>query len=137
MSTMLTESFILATQGSEKTPVSSSSKDVGIYMHQFRPTSTPRSTFKKSSTGTNGLAVTPSHVFAGQSGKAVVHVYSRLKHNQEATVPFPDRIHCITTAGGVNGEVLVLGTEGGRLLLWEVCLGRSFKSFLFLILIIM
>lgn len=60
------------------------------------------------------------HVFAAQAGTAVVHVYSREKGgNQEATAHFPDRISSIALAGG---DILVLGTEGGRLFLWEVCI---------------
>lgn len=59
-------------------------------------------------------------MFAAQSEKAIVHVYSREKGNQEATVPFPERIRSLAVAGGKNGDILVLGTEGGRLILWEV-----------------
>ena len=60
-------------------------------------------------------------VFADQSEKAKLHVYSREKGNQEATVPFPERIRSIAVAGSKNGDIVVLGTEGGRLILWEVC----------------
>lgn len=66
-----------------------------------------------------------SHVFAAQAEKAIVHIYSREKGNQEATVPFPERIRSIALAGGQNGDILVLGTEGGRLILWEVCHGQD------------
>ena len=33
-------------------------------------------------------------------------------------MPFPERVRSIAITGG--GGVLVLGTEGGRLILWEV-----------------
>lgn len=120
---MLSESLVASVLGSAKTQTSSTLKDVGICVQELQPASALRATFKKSSTPPNGLAVTPAHVFAAQTEKAVVHVYSRLRGNQEATVPFPERIRSVAVAGGQNGEVVVLGTEGGRLILWEVSLG--------------
>lgn len=117
---MLSEHFIASTSSSAKTPASASLRDVGICVHELQPAPALRSTFKKSFTAPNCLAVSPSHVFAAQSEKATVHVYSRNKGNQEATIPFPERIRSIAIAGGKNGDVLVLGTEGGRLILWEV-----------------
>ncbi|OJK00725.1 hypothetical protein ASPACDRAFT_27403 [Aspergillus aculeatus ATCC 16872] len=125
---MLSECFIASTVASGKTPASASLRDVGICVHEFQPTLNLRSTFKKSSTAANCLAVSPSHVFAAQSEKAIVHVYSREKGNQEATVPFPERIRSIALAGGKNGDVVVLGTEGGRLILWETCTGRQIAT---------
>ncbi|EAU30892.1 conserved hypothetical protein [Aspergillus terreus NIH2624] len=130
---MLTESFIASTLPSAgKPPPSAALRDVGICIHEFQPAPNLRSTFKKSSTAPNCLAVSPSHVFAAQSEKAIVHVYSREKGNQEATVPFPERIRSIAIAGSKNGDILVLGTEdstgGGRLILWETCTGRQVAS---------
>ncbi|RAK92605.1 ribosomal assembly complex component Ipi3 [Aspergillus costaricaensis CBS 115574] len=122
---MLSECFIASTLASSKAPASATLRDVGVCVHEFQPTLNLRSTFKKSSTAANCLAVSPSHVFAAQSEKAIVHVYSREKGNQEAIVPFPERIRSIAVAGGKNGDVLVLGTEGGRLILWETCTGRQ------------
>jgi pre-rRNA-processing protein IPI3 len=127
---MLTESFIASTLPSAgKPPPSAALRDVGICIHEFQPAPNLRSTFKKSSTAPNCLAVSPSHVFAAQSEKAIVHVYSREKGNQEATVPFPERIRSIAIAGSKNGDILVLGTEdstgGGRLILWEVSIPHS------------
>ncbi|KAL1987719.1 hypothetical protein VTN96DRAFT_2559 [Rasamsonia emersonii] len=125
---MLSESFVASVLASSKTPASSTLKDVGICIHELQPASALRATFKKSSTAPNGLAVTPTHVFAAQADKAVVHVYSRARGNQEATVPFPERIRSAAVAGGPNSEVLVLGTEGGRLILWETCTGRQVST---------
>ncbi|OGM46354.1 ribosomal assembly complex component Ipi3 [Aspergillus bombycis] len=122
---MLSECFIAATLTSGKAPASASLRDVGICVHEFQPSPNLRSTFKKSSTPANCLAVSPSHVYAAQAEKAIVHVYSREKGNQEAVIPFPERIRSIAIAGGKNGDVLVLGTEGGRLILWETCTGRQ------------
>jgi pre-rRNA-processing protein IPI3 len=116
---MISESFIAATLSSAKTPTATL-RDVGICVHEFQPAPQLRSTFKKSSTTPNCLAVSPSHIFAAQADKAVVHVYSREKGNQEALVPFPERIRSIAVVGAKHGDVLVLGTEGGRLILWEV-----------------
>lgn len=106
------------------------SKDVGIYAHTLTPTWAVKSSFKKSSAPVHCLALSESHVFAAQDQKAHVHVYSRARGNQEALVPFQERIRCLALAG----DVLVLGTAEGRLILWEVCLVSSFSnlSFLFL-----
>ncbi|KAL4942229.1 hypothetical protein BDV06DRAFT_212039 [Aspergillus oleicola] len=122
---MLSECFVASTLASAKTPASASLRDVGIFFHELQPSATLRSTLKKSSTAPNCLAVSASHVFAAQSEKAILHVYSREKGNQEATVPFPERISSIVVAGSKNGDIVVLGTEGGRLILWEVCTGRQ------------
>ena len=65
-------------------------------------------------------------MFAAQADKAVVHVYSREKGNQEATVPFPERITCITLA--CDDSVLVLGTAEGRIFWWEIATGRQLTS---------
>jgi pre-rRNA-processing protein IPI3 len=116
---MLSESLVAATLSSAKTPTATL-RDVGICVQEFLPSSQLRSTFKKSSTNSNCLGVSPSHIFAAQAEKAVVHVYSREKGNQEALVPFPQRIHSLAVGGGKYGDVLVLGTEGGGLILWEV-----------------
>ena len=115
---MLTESFIASTLSPEK---QSNSVLAGIHLHDFQPLPAPKSTFKKSSTNTNCLAVSPSHIFAAQADKAVVHVYSRERNNQEAVVPFPEKIHSLALAGELHGAgTLILGTEGGRVILWEV-----------------
>ncbi|OKL62996.1 hypothetical protein UA08_01957 [Talaromyces atroroseus] len=125
---MLSESLIASVLGSAKTQTSSTLKDVGICVQELHPASALRTTFKKSSTPPNALAVTPTHVFAAQSDKSVVHVYNRLRGNQEATVPFPERIRSLAVAGRHNGELLILGTEGGRLILWETCTGRQVST---------
>lgn len=119
---MLSETLIASLIGSTKVQTSSTLKDAGICLQDLQPTSALRTTFKKSSTPPNGLAVTRSHIFAAQVDKSVIHVYNRQKGNQEATVPFPERIRSLAVAGGHNGEILILGTDGGRLILWEVCI---------------
>lgn len=53
-----------------------------------------------------------------------MHVYSREKGNQEAIVPFPERIHSIALAA--QDTILLLGTESGRILAWEVGPRRVF-----------
>ncbi|KAG5922822.1 hypothetical protein E4U42_005241 [Claviceps africana] len=97
------------------------SKDVGIYGHSLTPSWAVKSTFKKSSVPPHCLAVSKAHIFAAQDQKAHVHVYSRLRGNQEALVAFPERIRSLTLAG----DVLILGTSEGRLILWETCTGRQ------------
>ncbi|KAK2758014.1 Pre-rRNA-processing protein ipi3 [Arachnomyces sp. PD_36] len=127
---MLSESFIASVQSSTTNKSSSSTpsslRDVGITIHEYQPAPALRTSFKKSSTAPNCLAVSASHIFAAQTDKAVVNVYNRKKGNQEATVPFPERVRSVAVSSG--GEVLVLGTEGGRLILWEICTGRSVSS---------
>ena len=113
---MLSEQFISAICGGPLSSNTAIAKDVGIYCHTITPTYSIKSVFKKSSAPVNCLAVSETHVFTAQQDKAYVHVYSRLRGNQEAFVAFPERIRCITLAG----NVLVIGTTEGRIMLWEV-----------------
>lgn len=113
---MLSQEFISAICGPPLAANTAVSKDVGIYSHSLTPSHTIKASFKKSSTPVNGLAVSQTHIFAAQDQKAHVHVYSRVRGNQEALVPFPDRIRSLALAG----QVLVLGSAEGRLFLWEV-----------------
>ncbi|MCJ1474579.1 Pre-rRNA-processing protein ipi3 [Lambiella insularis] len=118
---MLTESFIISISGSGKATTGTANKDGGIHIHEYQPFPVLRSSFKKSSTLPNCLAVSASHVFAAQVDKAVIHVYDRERGNQEATVPFPEKISSLALIGQYDGAgILALGTEGGRVLLWEV-----------------
>lgn len=114
---MLTEQFLAAIAGSTK-PNTGVTKDQGIFIHEFQPLAAQRHVFKKSATAQNGIAVSSTHIFAAQTEKAIVHVYSREKSNQEAIVPFPERIHSIALAA--QDTVLLLGAESGRVLAWEV-----------------
>src|SRR4051812_41771016 len=103
---MLTEHFVAAIAASTK-PNTGVTKDAGVFLHEFQPLAAQRHVFKKSASAPCGLAVTSSHIFSAQAGKAVVHVYSREKGNQEAVVPFPERIHSIALA--CKDTVLLLG----------------------------
>lgn len=114
---MLTEQFVAAISGSTK-PNTGITKDQGIFVHEFQPLAAQRHVFKKSATAQNGIAVSSTHIFAAQTEKAIVHVYNREKGNQEAVVPFPERIHSIALAA--QDTVLLLGAESGRVLAWEV-----------------
>lgn len=121
---MLSEEFVSAICGPPLTSNTSIAKDVGAYVHTLSPVYSVKGTFKKNSAPPNCLAVNDNHVFAAQDGKAALHVYSRLRGNQEAYVPLPERIRCLALAG----DVLVLGTAEGRIMLWEVCfLPNSFR----------
>lgn len=113
---MLVEEFYSTLCGPQLTSNTAIAKDVGIYAHTLRPTYSVKSTFKKSSAPPNCLAVSDSHVFTAQHDKGYVHVYSRIRGNQEAFVPFPEKIKCLTFAD----DVLILGTAEGRVMLWEV-----------------
>ena len=126
LANMLKETFVASTLDPEKP---SNTTLAGIHLHDVHPLPSLRSTFKKSSTKTNCLAVSPSHVFAAQADKAVIHVYNRERNNQEAIVPFPERIHSVALAGESDGAgTLILGTEGGRVILWEVRSGPGILS---------
>ena len=119
---MLTEQFVAAISASTK-PNTGVTKDAGLFVHEYQPLAAQRHVFKNSATAPNGIAVSSSHIFAAQSDKAIVHVYSREKGNQEAIVPFPERIHSIALAA--EDTVLLLGTESGRVLAWEVSHGPA------------
>jgi pre-rRNA-processing protein IPI3 len=125
---MLTETFVAATLAANKAPshAPAALKDVGIFLHEFQPQSTLRQGFKKSSSQPSCVAINDSHIFAAQTDKAVVNVYNRERGNQEATVPFPERIHSVAYAQ--RSDILVLGTEGGKLILWELATGRVTNS---------
>lgn len=114
---MLSEAFITSIRGQLKSANTAIAKDVGIYIHELHPTPTQKSTFKKSSTPVNALAANSTHIFAAQAEKAVVHVYSKERGNQEALISFQERIHSLAM---IADEVLVLGTAEGRVILWEV-----------------
>lgn len=118
---MLSEEFVSAICGAPLSSNTSIAKDVGIYGHTLSPSYSVKYNFKKSSAPVNCVAVSDSHVYAAQENKAYVHVYSRIRGNQEAFVAFPERIRCLTLAG----DVLVLGTAEGRLMLWEVRYKRN------------
>jgi pre-rRNA-processing protein IPI3 len=122
---MLAESFITSIYAKPRTASTSIAKDVGIYVHTLHPSHVIKSAFKKSSTQPNSLAVSSTHIFAAQAEKAIVHVYSRERGNQETLIPFPERIHSLTLA---YEGLLILGTAEGRIILWEVCTGRQVST---------
>jgi pre-rRNA-processing protein IPI3 len=115
----LTQEFVSATRGPQLTTNTAYVKDASIFTQNLSPGIPVTSVFKKSSAPVNCVAVSDTHVFAAQHEKAYVHVYSRVKGNQEAFIPFPERILCLALVG----DVLVLGTAEGRLMLWEVSQG--------------
>ncbi|KAF2486107.1 WD40-repeat-containing domain protein [Neohortaea acidophila] len=120
---MLTEQFVAAVGVPTRAPGTNATKDVGIFINESQPLNAQRTVFKKSATLPNGLAISATHVFAAQAGKGVVHVYQRQKGNQEATVPFTEKLTCIALA--CNDTVLVCGTAEGRIFLWEIASGRQ------------
>ncbi|KAH8655167.1 WD repeat protein-like protein [Tricladium varicosporioides] len=122
---MLSEGFISAIRAQPKSANSAIAKDVGIYVHELHPTHVVKSSFKKSSAPVNALVASSTHIFTAQVDKAVVHVYSRDRGNQEALISFPERIHSLALVGD---SVLVLGTAEGRIILWEVCTGRTIST---------
>ena len=116
---MLSEAFATSIRAQPKSANTAIAKDVGIYLHELHPSHTIKSSFKKSSTPVNALAISATHIFAAQADKAVIHVYSRERGNQESLISFPERIHSLALIGD---GVLALGTAEGRVILWEVSL---------------
>lgn len=112
----LSEELVTAVCGAPIAANTAVPKDVGIYIHSLTPSWTVKSSFKKSSSPPNCMAVSDSHIFTAQDQKAHVHVYSRQKGNQETFIAFQERIRSIA----LFGDVLALGTAEGRLILWEV-----------------
>lgn len=122
---MVAEEFFSAVSGPPLSSNTAIAKDVGIYNHSIWPSFAPKATFRKSAAPPHCLAVSDTHIFAAQTDKAYVHVYSRLRGNQEAFVAFPEKIRCVALAG----DVLVVGTAEGRIMLWEA--SAPFISFPF------
>lgn len=110
-----------STRSVEEKSNPTTAKDIGIHIHEYQPNPSHKSSFKKSSTGPSCLAVNATHIFTAQADKSVIHVYNRERNNQEAVVPFQEQITCLALAGRHDGAgTLVMGTQGGRLILWEV-----------------
>ncbi|TVY80513.1 Pre-rRNA-processing protein crb3/ipi3 [Lachnellula suecica] len=122
---MLSEGLITSIRAHPKSANTAIAKDVGIYLHELHPSHIIKSSFKKSSTPVNALVATSTHIFAAQADKAVVHIYSRERGNQEALVSFPERLHSLALVGD---GILVLGTAEGRVILWEICTGRQIST---------
>jgi pre-rRNA-processing protein IPI3 len=126
---MLSEAFLAASlSGSATTTTKDAGGSSGIHIQNIQPPlAAPVSSFKRSSTAPNGVAVSASHVYAAQADRAVVHVYSRDRQYLEATVPFLERVTSVAfcgeeagAAGGGGAGVLLLGTLSGKLIAWEV-----------------
>ncbi|KXT01541.1 hypothetical protein AC578_6336 [Pseudocercospora eumusae] len=120
---MLTEHYIVSLGVPLKPPGSNVPKDAGIFVHEQQQ---QRAVFKKSATPPNCLAVSDTHIFAAQHAQRVVHVYSRDKASQEATIAFNEPISSIALA--CNDAVLFLGSHQGRIFVWEVATGRQLAT---------
>ncbi|KAF8537620.1 WD40-repeat-containing domain protein [Trichophaea hybrida] len=114
---MLTENLLLATT---RTPLENvDAPSVSLYnLH----TASAISSLKRSHTTARGLASTTTHIFAQQSDKAVINVYSTRTFSLETTVPFPEPFTVISCSS--CGSYLAGGTAGGRVYLWELASAR-------------
>ncbi|KAI1335293.1 WD40-repeat-containing domain protein [Xylariaceae sp. FL0016] len=121
---MLTESYLAATSGPPLANNTAIAKDAGIYEHTLHPSYSTSAVLKKSSASTNSLGVSDTHIFAAQEDKSTVHVYSRAKGNQETLATFPERIRSLV----LLDDVVILGTQEGRLIVWEICTGRQITT---------
>ncbi|KAK6522071.1 Pre-rRNA-processing protein ipi3 [Arthrobotrys megalospora] len=99
----------------------SSSPEAYISLHDIH-SFTQTSTFKKSCTPPNSLAISPTHIFAAQSDKSVLNVYNRSKNSLETTIPLPEQLTAVTCSH--NGGVVAMGTSSGRVNIWETSSGR-------------
>ena len=95
---MLSEHLVASIGAPFKATGTSIAKDAAIFVHEYQPSGTQRTMLKKSATPQNCLAVSDTHIFAAQAERAVVNVYNRERGNQEATIPFTERINCLTLA---------------------------------------
>lgn len=120
---MLTETFIASVGEQINAHRTDTGKDATIVLLEHQPIVQIKSFFKKSVTPPHCLAASTSHIFAAQHAKAVVNVYSRAKGNQEATVPFPERVSSIALA--CADTVLILSTFEGKIFLWDITSGRQ------------
>lgn len=125
---MLSETLVASSSAPPKLTSAQSQqlKDAGIFEHTFQPQVKLDRVFKKSVVKPTCVALNEAHIFSAQSEKAVVHVYNREKGNQEAIVPFPEKLKSLAIA--LDGTVLILGAEGGGLYLWELCTGRQVST---------
>ncbi|QIW99242.1 hypothetical protein AMS68_004760 [Peltaster fructicola] len=123
---MLVESLVVSLGATKDTTRIDPTKDASVIEIEYQPVVQQRASFKKSSTAPHCLATSSTHIFTAQADKAVVHVYNRSKGNQEATVPFTEKITCITLA--CDDTVLALGTTEGKLFLWEIATGRQITT---------
>lgn len=80
------------------------------------------SSFKQSSSPKHGLQVTQCHIFANQSQKSLLHIYSHDKEGVEQKIVLPEKLSCIQISP--NGTWLAGGGFSGRLLLWELKSGN-------------
>jgi pre-rRNA-processing protein IPI3 len=78
--------------------------------------------FKQTSSPSHGICATQSHIFAAQSQKALLYVYSYLKEGIDQKIVVPERLSCIQVSP--CGTWLAAGGLSGRLLIWELCSGR-------------
>lgn len=120
---MLAETFIASIGVLNNAHRTDAGKDVAIAVLEHQPVVQIKSSYKKSITPAHCLAASPTHIFAAQQAKAVVHVYNRVKGSQEATVPFPERVTSIALA--CADTVLIVATCEGKIFLWETTSGRQ------------
>ena len=118
---MLEESLIASVLRRGTFQPNSTNNGAEVSKIQVRPISKQQPSFKKSSsTNRNCLAVSSTHIFAAQADKAAIHI-CKLDGGTEEVVRFTERISSCKFIGGKGGlGALAIGTEKGRLILWEV-----------------
>lgn len=116
---MLSENFVVSTK-SANTVGEHTAKFDGLQVYEYQPQVTPRKSYKNSSCEINSVGLSKTHIFAAQAGKSTVHVYNRFTGRQDATVAFQRKITSIAVTW-TDFPVVVLGTDDGSLVLWEVC----------------
>ncbi|KAA8910612.1 WD40-repeat-containing domain protein [Sphaerosporella brunnea] len=114
---MLTETLLL---GTYRTPTDST--DVASISLCNLHSGASLASQKRSHPSHRGLAATKTHVFAQQSDKSVVNVYTLPSLTLESAIPFPEAFTVLSASP--CGNFLAAGTEGGRTYVWELASGR-------------
>ena len=123
---MLSERCVVTLLKHMRTPANVSVKDVGIYVDELVPVLGVKQVLKKSSVKVNCVAVNASLIFAAQADRAVIHIYNIEKGSQEAMIPLQESPTSLAFVGEPEAPgTLAIGTESGRLLLWEVRISRG------------
>lgn len=81
---------------------------------------------RRSQTAAHGLAHTRAHVFAQQSDRSVINVYSARGLTLETAVPFPEAFAAL--AASPCGHYMAGGTQSGRVYVWQLASGRVVAS---------
>lgn len=84
-------------------------------------TGTTMLSYKQTNSPLHGVCATKSYVFAAQYQKAQINLYAHGKEGVVQKILLPERPRCIAVSP--CGTYLAMGSEQGRLLIWELSSG--------------